>query len=183
MGFIERIMEAMKPAPSVEQEIDTENQSDNKEIEVSEEQLQEESDAMKKDAFSEQKSYSQEELDALIKEQKKIWENERMNTLSKDSQIEELKAELMRRDLKEKINLRLEEEKLPLAVGEFVQYTDEVGTMESLEKVVTLMKQLVQEGIQMRLRGKTPIGLGYAANVDEFGRSVFSNEFRKAMKD
>lgn len=103
-----------------------------------------------------------------------------MNALSKDGQIEKLKAELLKRDLKEKVTVRLEEAKLPLGVADFVQYTDEAGTMASLEKVITTVNQLVQDGVKMRLRGKTPEGLGNAADTSMMPE--FARTFIDAMK-
>ena len=183
MGFIERIAEAMKPTPVPEQ---AEPETKKADAEIQTEQTTgaetgNGADAPDEATPSEEKTYSQEESEAIIEERKKEWETEQMNTLSKDGQIEKLKAELLKRDLKEKVTARLEEAKLPLGVAEFVQYTDESGTMASLEKVITTVNQLVQDGVMMRLRGKTPEGLGASATTTttpEFVRS-----FINAMKD
>ena len=133
-------------------------------------------------SLSVEKTYSQEEMEAIIEERKKEWETEQMNALSKDGQIEKLKAELLKRDLREKVISKVEEAKLPLGVAEFVQYTDEAGTMASLEKVITTVNQLVQEGLMMRLKGKTPEGLGAAA-TDTYVAPEFVQSFLNAMKD
>lgn len=183
MGFIEKIVEAMKPTPDpgkAEPET-TKADTDIQTEQITGSETWDGANDPDEAKPSEEKTYSQEEIETIIEERKKEWETEQMNTLSKDGQIEKLKAELLRRDLREKVVAKVEEAKLPLGVADFVQYTDEAGTMESLEKVITTVNQLVQEGVMMRLRGKTPEGLGAAADTSvapEFVRS-----FLEAMKD
>lgn len=203
MGFIERITEIMKPASEPEQaEPDTiqaeqtgvnagrteQTGTNNQDNAIQTEQnagleTKEADTAADEATASEEKTYSPDEIEAIIAERKKEWEADRLHSLSKDSQIEELKAELLRRDLKEKVNARLEEADLPLGVAEFVRYTDEAGTMEHLEKVITTVNQLVQDGVRMRLRGKTPEGLGAAANVLNKASDPFARTFLNAMKN
>ena len=183
MGFIERIVEAMKPTPEPGQ-AEPETKKTDAEIQTEQTTSTETgdgADAPDEATPSEEKTYSQEEIEAIIEEKKKEWETEQMNALSKDGQIEKLKAELLRRDLREKVVAKVEEAKLPLGVADFVQYTDEAGTMESLEKVITTVNQLVQEGVMMRLKGKTPEGLG--ASADTSTTPEFVRTFIDAMKD
>lgn len=182
MGLIERISEAMKPVPG---QAEPETKKTDAEIQTEQTTATETgdgADAPDEAIPSEEKTYSQEEIEAIIDERKKTWETERMNALSKDSQIEELRAELLRRDLKEKVTARLEEARLPLSVAEFVQYTDEAGTMANLEKVITTVNQLVQDGVMMRLRGKTPEGLGRASHGGKETTDPFAKAFLDAMK-
>ena len=54
--------------------------------------------------------------------------------------------------------------------------------MASLEKVITTVNQLVQEGVMMRLRGKTPEGLGKAAINENQLSDPFAKAFIDAMK-
>ena len=183
MGFIERIVEAMKPTPEPGQ---AEPETKKTDAEIQPEQTTttetgDGADAPDEATPSEEKTYSQEEIEAIIEERKKEWETEQMNALSKDGQIEKLKAELLRRDLKEKVVAKIEEAKLPLGVADFVQYTDETGTMASLEKVITTVNQLIQEGVMMRLKGKTPEGVGYSADTSVMPE--FARTFINAMKD
>ena len=183
MGFIERIVEAMKPTPEPGK---AEPETKKTDAEIQTEQTtatetRDGADAPDEATPSEEKTYSQEEIEAIIEEKKKEWETEQMNALSKDGQIEKLKAELLRRDLREKVVAKVEEAKLPLGVADFVQYTDEAGTMASLDKVITTVNQLVQEGVMMRLKGKTPEGLG--ASADTTTTPEFVRSFIDAMKD
>ena len=184
MGFIERISEAMKPTPTPEQteQVTKKTDAEKQTEQTTGTETEDGADALDEATPSEEKTYSQDEIEAIIEERKKEWETERMNALSKDGQIEQLKAELLRRDLKEKVTARLEEVKLPLGVAEFVQYTDEVETMANLEKVIATVNQLVQDGVMMRLRGKTPEGLGAAAYNENQLSDPFAKAFIDAMK-
>lgn len=180
MGFIERIAEAMRPTPPAQEETEAIKTDDvNRKEQLTGTETEEGTEAADEATPSEEKTYSQTDIETIIEERKKEWENEQMTALSKDGQIEKLKAELLRRDLKEKVNSRLEEAGLPLGVAEFVQYTDEAGTMEHLEKVISTVNSLVQEGVKKRLRGKTPEGLGAAAILE----NNISNPFAKAFLD
>lgn len=175
MGFIERIAEAMKPTPTQAEAETTKTDDVNQTEQIAG------TDASDEATPSEEKTYSQTEIETIIEERKKEWETEQMTALSKDGQIEKLKAELLRMDLRKKVTSRLEEAKLPLGVAELVQYTDEAGTMEHLEKVIETVNSLVQEGVMMRLRGRTPEGLGNAA--DTTVTPAFVRSFIDAMKD
>lgn len=187
MGFIEKITEAMKPSTTqtndtVEKETtETTNSSDEENTEIKTTVTNgEEADADP----DEPKTYSQEEVDQLLTQNKEQWENDRLNGLSKESQIEELKAELLKRDLKEKVNKRLEDEKLPLGVANLVKYTDEAGTMESLNSVITMVNGLVSDAVTQRLRGKVPEGLGQAQHDSMSLRNdPFVKSFVDAMKN
>lgn len=58
--------------------------------------------------------------------------------------------------MKDQINNRLTEEGIPVKAAELIQYTDEAGTLKSLETVISTIKELVSDGITERLRGKDP---------------------------
>lgn len=147
------------------------------------------------------KTYTQEELDALLAEKKKEWqaeqeaqEQERLRNLpeaerlkqeqlSKDAKIASLEAELSRRDLQAEVIAKLDERRLPVSIADLVRYGDRDSTMESLDKLMGVLETAVQEGVMLRLRGKTPEGLGRAATTlnmpsDPFAKA-FSDAFRK----
>lgn len=97
MGFIERIAEAIKPAPE-QAEPETKEAAAGIQTEQTAGTENGEREGVPDGAApAEEKTYSQDEIESIIEERKKAWEAERMNALSKDSQIEELKAELLRR--------------------------------------------------------------------------------------
>lgn len=185
MGFIERIVEAMKPATVPEQVKSGAEKTDDKiqGPQTDEMNTDDKADLPAPAEEAKEKTYSQDEMNAIIEERKKEWETEQIASLSKDGQIEKLKAELLKRDLREKVISRLGEANLPIGVAEFVQYTDEAETMDNLEKVITTVNQLVQEGITLRLRGKTPEGLGMAAQRENKVSDPFAKAFLDAMKN
>ncbi|MFV0342755.1 MAG: DUF4355 domain-containing protein [Anaerocolumna sp.] len=185
MGFIENIVNAMKPDSSksevtpesvTEEKTSSEAEPDVQESETDVEQTEETTD-------TDEKKYSQQELDQMFEDKKKEWELERIGRLSKDATIEELKAELSRRDLKDKVNATLTEKRLPIGLADLVHYSDESGTMKHLEKVMGTVNQLVEEGIKERLKGKTPAGLGGATYSENSLTDTFAKTFVDAMKN
>lgn len=153
------------------------------------------------EAAQEPKAYTPEELETLLAEKKKEWEAEReaqeqerlrslpeaerlkREQLSKDAKIASLEAELSRRDLQAEVIAKLDERRLPVSIAELVQYGDRDSTMESLDKLMSVFEAAVQDGVMLRLRGKTPEGLGRAAIqtgllADPFARA-FSDAFKK----
>ena len=73
----------------------------------------------------------------ILNEKRKEWEEERLANLSKDEQISQLKKELFKANMKDQINNRLTEEGIPVKAAELIQYTDEAGTLKSLETVIS----------------------------------------------
>ena len=145
----------------------------------------------------EPKTYTQEELDSLLADKKKEWQAEqeakeqerllslpeterlKQEQLSKDAKIASLEAELSRRDLQAKVIAKLDERRLPVSIAELVQYGDRESTMESLDKLMDVFEAAVQDGVMLRLRGKTPEGLGGAATHT----GLLSDPFAKAFSD
>lgn len=141
------------------------------------------------------KTYTPEELESLLAEKKKEWqaeqeaqEQERLRSLpeaerlkqeqlSKDAKIASLEAELSRRDLQTEVIAKLDERRLPVSIADLVQYGD--STMESLDKLMDVFEAAVQDGVMLRLRGKTPEGLGLAAT----SLNMLSDPFAKAFSD
>lgn len=154
-------------------------------------------DGAAQDAEQEPKTYTPEELESLLAEKKKEWQAEReaqeqerlrslpeaerlkQEQLSKDAKIASLEAELLKRDLREEVIAKLDERRLPTSIAELVQYGDRDSTMESLEKIMGVFETAVQDGVMLRLRGKTPEGLGRAA----VGTGMLSDPFAKAFSD
>lgn len=147
------------------------------------------------------KTYTPEELKSLLAEKKKEWqaeqeaqEQERLRSLpeaerlkqeqlSKDAKIASLEAELSRRDLQAEVIAKLDERRLPVSIADLVQYGDRDSTMESLDKLMEVFEAAVQDGVMLRLRGKTPEGLGRASThtgqlSDPFAKA-FSDAFKK----
>lgn len=149
------------------------------------------------EAAQEPKTYTPEELESLLAEKKKEWqaeqeaqEQERLRSLpeaerlkqeqlSKDAKIASLEAELSRRDLQAEVIAKLDERRLPVSIADLVQYGDRDSTMESLDKLMDVFEAAVQAGVMLRLRGKTPEGLGRAAT----SLNMMSDPFAKAFSD
>ena len=195
MGFIDQIMGAMgmEAAQTVTEEptsnADPQRTEETKTDEVKEkaEKIQDLDDGTDQGegASSEEKTYSRDELNDILNEKRKEWEEERLANLSKDEQISQLKKELFKANMKDQINNRLTEEGIPVKAAELIQYTDEAGTLKSLETVISTIKELVSDGITERLRGKTPEGLGKSASTGFWGKpeNDFETAFVKAMKN
>ena len=154
-------------------------------------------DEAAQEAAQEPKTYTPEELESLLAEKKKEWqaeqeaqEQERLRSLpeaerlkqeqlSKDAKIASLEAELSRRDLQAEVIAKLDERRLPVSIADLVQYGDRDSTMESLDKLMDVFEAAVQAGVMLRLRGKTPEGLGRAAT----SLNMMSDQFAKAFSD
>ena len=185
MGFIDQIMGAMgmEAAQTVTEEptsnADPQRTEETKTDEVKEkaEKIQDLDDGTDQGegASSEEKTYSRDELNDILN----------LANLSKDEQISQLKKELFKANMKDQINNRLTEEGIPVKAAELIQYTDEAGTLKSLETVISTIKELVSDGITERLRGKTPEGLGKSASTGFWGKpeNDFETAFVKAMKN
>jgi len=184
MGFIEKIVGAMIPSSSEEAtapqaDVETEKTDEESTVEPAVETVSSDEEA----GQEESKTYTQEDLQKVLDENRKSWEQERLQSMSKDDQIKQLQAEILKRDLKEKVHSRLEEAQLPLGVADLVQYSDEDGTMNSLNNTIKLVNQLVFDGIEMRLKGKTPQGLGRASENLNTVKDPFAIAFVQAMKE
>lgn len=92
-----------------------------------------------------------------------------------------MEAELTRRDLQAEVIAKLDERRLPASIAELVQYRDRESTMQSLDKLMGVFENAVQEGVMLRLRGKTPEG-SYRVAGYETGSDIFARTFADAFK-
>lgn len=196
MGFIEKIVGLMNNSNAPEQE---------KTVDSAETPPQEQTAAPADEAAlkgtQEPKNYTPEELETLFSEKKKEWqeeqnrmEQERIQSLPeaerlkqelilKETEISQLKAEQEKRDLKTEVIAKLEERRLPASVADILSYSDRESTLKSLDKIMGVFESLVQEGVNNRLRGKTPSGLGGAAQAENgLYRDPFAQAFIKNIK-
>lgn len=152
------------------------------------------------EAAQQPKIYTPEELEILLADKKKEWQKEReaeeqerlrslpeaerlkQEQLSKDAKIASLEAELSRRDLQAEVIAKLDERRLPVSIADLVQYGDRDSTMESLDKLMDVFEAAVQDGVMLRLRGKTPEGLGRAARSSNMLSDPFAKAFSDAFK-
>lgn len=147
----------------------------------------------------EPKIYTPEELESILADKKKEWQEEqeareqerlsklseserlKLEQISKDDEIASLKAELARRDLQAEVVAKLDERRLPVSIAELVQYGNRDSTMESLDKLMGVFETAVQEGVRLRLRGKTPEGLGIAWRDENSLTDPFVKAFSDAL--
>ena len=197
MGFIEKVVSLMNGSP--EQETGSVPAAPEEAAQVQASPQDAPADAAQ-EAVQQLKTYTQEELETLLADKKKEWQEEReaeeqerirnlpeaerlkREQISKDDKIAQLEAELNRRDLQAEIIAKLDERRLPVSIAELVQYGDRESTMQSLDKLMGVFENAVQEGVMLRLRGKTPEGsyrvVGYETGSDIFART-FADAFKK----
>ena len=130
---------------------------------------------------TEEKSFSQADMDAAIEKAKQDWEAQaeeakRQAKLSpeekaaeeqkkKDEQIADLQAKLLKSDLQKKATASLEKDGYPVGLAE-------------LSKLTETFKGSLQAAVESRLRGKTPAGLGNAASAENMLRDQIARNIR-----
>lgn len=198
MGFIEKVVGLMNGAP--EQEAASAPAAPEEAAQGQPPAQDAPADETAQEAAQQPKTYTPEELETLLADKKREWqeeqeaeEQERLHSLpeaerlkreqlSKDDKIAQLEAELTKRDLQAEIIAKLDERRLPVGIAELVQYGDRESTMKSLDKLMGVFETAVQEGVMLRLRGKTPEGLGRAANHQNDTKDAFMRTFADAFK-
>ena len=94
-------------------------------------------------------------------------------------QNDELTERIRRMELEQKAAGLLEEKKLPSAFAEFLDFTSEEKMTSSLEKLGKQYQADLEAGIQARLKGSTPKGLGSAANLTD---GIISAEISRRIR-
>ena len=141
------------------------------------------------------KSYTQADLDAAVKQAREQLLNEqkeqkRREKLSPEEraqedaravrkQNDELTEKIRRMELEQKAAGLLEEKKLPSAFADFLDFTSEETMASSLEKLGKQYQADLEAGIQARLKGSTPKGLGSAANLTD---GIISAEISRRIR-
>ena len=143
---------------------------------------------------TEEKSFSQADMDAAIEKAKQDWEAQaeeakRQAKLSpeekaaeeqkkKDDQIADLQAKLLKSDLQKKATASLEKDGYPVGLADLLDYTSEEAMEKSLSKLTETFKGSLQAAVESRLRGKTPAGLGNAASAENMLRDQIARNIR-----
>lgn len=144
------------------------------------------------------KTYSTDEVNSLLEAKKQEWQQEqstnreeylkslpeierlKVQGLSKDEEIKTLKTEILKRDMKDEIITKLDQSGLSISLAQLVQYSDRKGTMESLDQIIKVVNEAVNDGVDARLRGSArPVK---APEQYSEQKDVFSREFDKAFK-
>lgn len=140
------------------------------------------------------KAYTEADLQVKLEEAKAAWaadqaEQARLAKLSpeerakaesdaKDKELAEVKAQLLQRDLKAAAVAKLDKEGLPVELADLLTYTDQASMEKSLERLQSAFRASVTTTVTEKLRGKTPEGLGGAAN----GENAIRDQIAKSVR-
>lgn len=143
------------------------------------------------------KGFSQDEVNAAIEAAKKQWldeqtEQERLKKLSpeerekeekvkKDEKISELEKKLVQRELKDTAISDLANEGYPVKLAEILTYSDKDSMNANLKTLKEVFKESLATAINERLKGKTPAGLGGAANAENMIKDQIAKNIRGGM--
>lgn len=146
------------------------------------------------DKGSEEKNFTQAEMDAAIEAAKKQWleevaEAERVKKLTpeqkaaeeqqkKDTEIENLRSQLLQKELRENATKVLEKDGFPVGLADVLDYSSKERMEETLKSTTTVFKESLAAAIQTRLKGKTPEGLGGAASSENLLRDQIARNIR-----
>lgn len=139
-------------------------------------------------------SFTQADLDAAVEAARKKWQDEaaeaeRVGKLSpeeraadeqqkKDARIADLEKQLLRKELRESAAAMLEKDGYPVGLADLLDYSGREAMEKSLDRLVTTYKESLEEGVRTRLKGRTPEGLGLAANTQNMLRDQIAKNIR-----
>lgn len=136
------------------------------------------------------KTYTQAEVDTMLEQKLKEAETrqqeaKRMEELTPEERAkaenEQLKSQLLRRDLKESATAALDKEGLPVGLADILDYSSKEKMEASLTKVQGTFLSCLQAAVNQRLRGKTPEGLGGAANTENAIKDEIAKNIRGGL--
>ncbi len=87
---------------------------------------------------------------------------------AKDKKIAELEHDLMVRNSKEKAVQVLDSKNLPVGLADILNYETEESAQASLDTVVKVFGECLENSIKERLKGKTPTGLNSTGDINSF---------------
>ena len=124
------------------------------------------------------KTYTEAQLQAQLEAAKAQWaaqqqEEARLSKLppeerakaeadAQKKEVEDLRAQLLQRDLKDAALKQLEKDGFPAGLAELLTYTDKESMEKSMAHAQEVFKSCLEAAVKERLRGKTPEGLGGA---------------------
>lgn len=142
-------------------------------------------------------TYTETDLQAKLEEAKAAWQAEqeeknRLEKLSpeerakaegaaKDKELNDLKAQLLQRDLKESAVAALQKDGFPVALADLLTYTDKDAMEQSMASVTETFKASLEAAVKDRLRGKTPEGLGGAATAENSMKDQIARNIRGGL--
>ena len=145
-------------------------------------------------AAGEGRHISQADMDAAIEAAKQKWEEEaadaeRVRKLSpeeraaeeqqrKDSEIADLRNQLLRKELQESAVKALEQDGFPVGLAGVLDYSSKEKMEESLANTTRIFKDSLAAAVQSRLKGRTPEGLGSAASAENLLKDQIAKNVR-----
>lgn len=142
-------------------------------------------------------TYTEADLQAKLEAAKAAWaaeqeEQARLQKLSpedrakaeadaKDKKLTELETKLLQRDLKDTALARLQKDGFPVGLADLLNYSDQASMEQSLEHAQGVFKATLEAAVKERLRGKTPEGLGGAANAENALKDQIARNIRGGL--
>lgn len=143
------------------------------------------------------KTYTEAQLQAQLEAAKAQWaaqqqEEARLSKLppeerakaeadAQKKEVEDLRAQLLQRDLKDAALKQLEKDGFPAGLAELLTYTDKESMEKSMAHVQEVFKSCLEAAVKERLRGKTPEGLGGAASAENAIKDQIAQNIRGGL--
>lgn len=142
-----------------------EEKADDPQKEASADDMKEAIEQARKDAVAEYIRQQEEEARKakLTPEELKAEED-----AAKDKKIAELEHDLMVRNSKEKAVQLLDSKNLPVGLADILNYQTEETAQASLDTVVKVFGECLENAVKDRLKGKTPTGLNSTGDINSF---------------
>ena len=143
------------------------------------------------------KTYTEAQLQAQLEAAKAQWaaqqqEEARLSKLppeerakaeadAQKKEVEDLRAQLLQRDLKDAALKQLEKDGFPAGLAELLTYTDKDSMEKSMAHAQEVFKSCLEAAVKERLRGKTPEGLGGAASAENAIKDQIAQNIRGGL--
>ena len=143
------------------------------------------------------KTYTEAQLQAQLEAAKAQWaaqqqEEARLSKLppeerakaeadAQKKEVEDLRAQLLQRDLKDAALKQLEKDGFPAGLAELLAYTDKEAMEKSMAHAQEVFKSCLEAAVKERLRGKTPEGLGGAASAENAIKDQIAQNIRGGL--
>lgn len=143
------------------------------------------------------KTYTEAQLQAQLEAAKAQWaaqqqEEARLSKLppeerakaeadAQKKEVEDLRAQLLQRDLKDAALKQLEKDGFPAGLAELLTYTDKESMEKSMAHAQEVFKSCLEAAVKERLRGKTPEGLGGAASAENAIKDQIAQNIRGGL--
>lgn len=142
-------------------------------------------------------TYTEADLQAKLEAAKAAWaadqeEQTRLAKLSPEERakaeadtdrkkVADLEAKLLQRDLKDTALATLQKDGFPVGLADLLTYTDQASMEASLKSTQEVFKAALESAVKERLRGKTPEGLGGAADNENALRDKIAQNIRGGL--